>query len=247
MREYPRGFGARLWFGVAILALGVVWTLDNLNIMESEPLVRWWPLLPVGYGVTRILGVGTPRRLVVGAIWIGIGSLLLGHSLGYLPWGIWELWPLFWIGLGAMLIWRSLRGPRAGGWVRGWPIAGNLDPKAETGGPPDADVFSCVAVWAGVDRKSTSQALRGGDYTAVMGGGELDLRAARPVPGGAQVELIVVMGGVDVRVPEDWNVVNEITAFMGGVEDSRKLKAATSEHTLVLKGVALMGGVEIKN
>ena len=40
----------RLIVGFGILALGLLWTLDNLDILESEPITRWWPVLLIVIG-----------------------------------------------------------------------------------------------------------------------------------------------------------------------------------------------------
>ena len=52
-------------------------------------------------------------------------------------------------------------------------------------------------------------------------------------------------GGIEITVPPDWAVDNHIVPIMGGVVDkSTGTQAAT--HRLHLRGVVLMGGVEIK-
>jgi hypothetical protein len=63
---------------------------------------------------------------------------------------------------------------------------------------------------------------------------------------GAEVEVLVIMGGLDVYVPEDWNVINDVQVVMGAVEDNRKIGVPPGDRTLVLKGFVMMGGVEIK-
>ena len=35
-----RQLGGRMIFGFALVSLGVLWTLDNLNIVESEPILQ---------------------------------------------------------------------------------------------------------------------------------------------------------------------------------------------------------------
>ena len=40
----------RLIVGFGILALGMLWTLDNLDVLQSEPFTRWWPVLLVLIG-----------------------------------------------------------------------------------------------------------------------------------------------------------------------------------------------------
>jgi len=238
--------GARLWFGLIVLGLGVLWTLDNMGVLDAGQFTRFWPFALILYGSMRILGFGMRRRPVGGFIWLMIGGWFALRKFDLVSWDFDDVWPLFLILLGGLLVWRSLRGPRS--WRSGVEVhVLGAERRADAGGPVDAESFSCVAVWSGVDRKSTSQALKGGDFTAVMGGGELDLRAARPVPEGAVLEMVVIMGGLEIFVPEDWTVVNEATAVMGAIEDSRKVGVPAGPNTLVLKGFVMMGGVELKN
>jgi hypothetical protein len=51
-----------------------------------------------------------------------------------------------------------------------------------------------------------------------MGGIDLDLTGATPAPGGAALEVLAVMGGVDVTVRDTWRVQVEHDAVAGGVE-----------------------------
>lgn len=239
--------GGRLWIGFAVLALGVLWTLDNLDILESEPILDWWPVVLILIGLSHLSGGRGGARPVAGFVWLGVGAWLLAHNLGYVDWGIWQLWPVLLVVLGGSIVVRSLRGPSPSRWGPMRAALREGEQAAPAGGPPGADTFSSTAIWAGVDRKVTSQSFRGGDITAIMGGAEIDLRGARPVPGGAVVEVFILMGGVDVFVPPNWQVVNQISAFLGGVEDSRKAAPAEGGHVLYLKGAAIMGAVEIQN
>jgi hypothetical protein len=249
------GPSGRLWVGLALLALGVLWTLDNLDILESDPIVHWWPVILIAIGITHLTGGRGRVRPVAGLMWLALGGLALAHNLAPGDWDIWQFWPVVLVLLGGSMVWRSFGGPRPagpGGWGPGrWgPMRfapGKDDPAAPPSDAPGADTFSSTAIWAGVDRKVTSQAFRGGDITAIMGGGEIDLRSARPVPGGAAVEVFILMGGVDVYVPQNWQVVNQISAFLGGVEDSRKAAPAEGGNVLYLRGTVVMGAVEIQN
>jgi hypothetical protein len=250
--------GPRLWFGVALLGLGLVWTLDNLRFLDADQVLEWWPLLLITLGVTKLLGWGGGVRPAAGLLWIVFGGLLLAHNLRYVSWGFDELWPVALVVLGLSLVWRSLRGGAArvsetGAVDANAAIAGGDAAAAGERGskgskrPVDTSTFSAIAVWSGVGRKITSQHFRGGDFTAIMGGGELDLRSAKPVPGGCVIEVVLVMGGLDVQVPPDWTVVNEMFAFMGGIEDSRTASVKDGPNVLILRGFAVMGGLEIKN
>ena len=55
------------------------------------------------------------------------------------------------------------------------------------------------------------------------------------------------MGGVDITVPPDWRVTSEALPILGGVQDSTKTPAAETRGHLIIKGLVMMGGVEVKN
>lgn len=247
MRSTRSPFGARLWFGLILVTLGVLWTLDNTGILDADEILRWWPVVLMVFGLLKLTGTGMARRPTAGTVMLVIGALFTIDHFGIWRWDIGDLWPLALILVGLVVVWRSLRGPGTGGRAGIEVHVVGAERHSDSGGPPDADTFSCVAVWSGVDRKATSQSLRGGDFTAIMGGGELDVRAAKPVEGGAEVELLVVMGGIEVFVPEDWTVINDVQVVMGAVEDSRKIGVPAGPNTLRLKGFVMMGGVELKN
>jgi predicted membrane protein len=78
-----------------------------------------------------------------------------------------------------------------------------------------------------------------------MGGLEIDLHNAS-IKGEAVIDIFAMMGGVEMRVPEDWLVVIEGFPFMGGYENKTHAPKDTTKR-LVIKGTAVMGGVEIKN
>ncbi|MBI5709398.1 MAG: hypothetical protein HZC42_03715 [Candidatus Eisenbacteria bacterium] len=224
----------RLIFGLFVIVMGVLFTLDNLGLADAGEILRWWPLALIAYGVARLSGFCCRQSAVPGALFTLVGAWLLLHSLGYVRLGFGDLWPLVLVGLGAAMVGGALRRSRI----------------AAAGGVPGEDIsstLSAFALWSGSVRKVVSQEFRGGDVTAVMGGHEIDLRAAKMPAGSAVIDLLVWWGGVEIRVPEDWRVSNEAFPFMGGIEDATKAPAGEVRGTLVLKGLIVMGGVEVKN
>jgi predicted membrane protein len=221
---------SRLVLGIIVIALGTLWTLDNLDLIRSGPILRWWPVLLVGLGVAKLFGISAQRNVAAGTVFILVGSWLLAGGLG-LHWVDFSLlWPMVLVVIGINLVVRSYRAQSIGG--------------------PTDDVsarLGTFAFWSGVDRKVSSQEFRGGDITAVMGGAKIDFSRAKPVAGGAVIDLFVWWGGIELRVPEDWKIVLEGTVLMGGVEDKSKAPPPDSPNILILRGVVLMGGIEIKN
>jgi predicted membrane protein len=222
----------RLLFGIIILTLGVLWTLDNLGLVESGVVLQWWPAALILFGIAKLFGLGTRRNVVWGGTFAVAGAWLLAGNLDLIRAHLFSLWPLVLIAIGITIIMRAQRPTDAQGRV--------------TGDDP-SDNVSTFAFWSTVGRKALSQQFRGGDVSALMGAISVDLRGAAPVEEGAVIDLFVWWGGIDIIVPPDWKVINEATAIMGGIEDRTKTPPADARHTLILRGVIIMGGVEIKH
>ena len=108
---------------------------------------------------------------------------------------------------------------------------------------PREEVIAEFAFWSGKERRVTSSFKRG-ELTAVMGGIELDLRSASTTGGEATLDVFAFWGGIEIRVPPDWTVVNQVTAILGGSED-KSVGSRDARNRLVLRGFVIMGGVEI--
>lgn len=221
-------FSGRLIFGAVLLTLGTLWTLDNLDVLDADSILRWWPVFLLAFGLSRIFGILGPRSVVGGTIFSAIGFWMLLRELGIVHVSIFRLWPMFLIFVGAALIWRSSR-------------------QGETSETSDrASYPRPFALMGGVVRNIESEDLVGIEATAVMGGVELDLRGSRARGREVIVETFTWWGGIELYVPEDWQVVNEVTPVMGGVEDLTRWNGE-GETKLIVRGMVVMGGVEIRN
>lgn len=224
--------GGRLVFGLALMTVGALWTLDNLFGIDSSAIISWWPSLLVLFGLMKLTGLGTDRRLVPGAIFTSAGLLLLGNKL-QLPWwhiGLSDLWPLMLIFFGVSVVMRSLRAPDA------------------AAGADDDSYVRSFALMGGVTRRNRSDAFRGGDLSAMMGGVELDLRDAQLANGRAAIEVFAMWGGIEIIVPPDWRVESEVSPIMAGYEDNTRLDPGVEPAgVLVVRGFAVMGGIEVRN
>jgi hypothetical protein len=105
-----------------------------------------------------------------------------------------------------------------------------------------------VAVFGGVDRHIPAQDFHHAQCTAVFGSCKIDLRDAQIAGREAVLETYAVFGGVEIRIPEEWQVVNNGIAVFGGVGDHRRHPPkGPGTKTLVLDGAAVFGGVEVKD
>jgi hypothetical protein len=111
----------------------------------------------------------------------------------------------------------------------------------------DGTGFKTTAILSGRQHHDVLESFVGGEASAFMGGVQLDLRNSTMSESSAVIEVFVMMGGIDVRVPADWLVVNNVDAVMGGVDDKTRPTGGENAKRLVLQGTVLMGGLNIRN
>lgn len=229
-----RGPTPQVVFGLLIVVLGVLFTLDNLEVIEAREYLRFWPAGLVLVGLTKIYHARSAGHgWISGLIFIGVGMWMLLNGILYFTINVRDVLPLVLVALGGYMVWRGFGGPRQ-----------RIGPALSDG----HSSFSAFAIMGGVSRRSSSQTFRGADLTAVMGGCEIDLRQASIAPGTeAAIEVFAFWGGIDIKVPDDWTVVTRAMPLMGGVEDKTRAPQGAPLKRLVVRGVVIMGGVSIKN
>ena len=275
----------RFVIGAGIAIFGFVLMLDRLRLVDAGFVLRLWPLIFVAIGLQRFFNPRPGRSNVQGILWMAFGGWLLLNTLGLFRVAVWDMiWPIALIWFGAHLMqrtsvsasddigwgrrrrrWESSAGPGAAPLAGAAPVNGPA-----SGGPgnpppfagfasssldPSADWINGVAIMSAVKRMSTSVHFRGGELTAFMGGGTIDLRGATIPPGEeAVLDLFCIMGGFELLVPQNWVIVTPLIPIMGGIDDKRFAPppgsadvAGQSAPRLSLRGFVLMGGLEIRN
>jgi hypothetical protein len=170
-----------------------------------------------------------------GVVWIlaGFGFLLV--TLGRMSFG--GIWAMLLFVAGANIAWRALRPP----------VRRRADDFAPGEGFDTMAVFGGTRTGPVAPAGGTSTEFRGGSAVAVFGGCNVDLRhAVLPEDGSAVVDAFAMFGGIEIRVPDDWLVVNRGNAILGGFE-SKVHPLPGARKRLVVTGTAIMGGVEVKN
>lgn len=215
--------------GMLIVGLGLLLTADNLNLVEADTILRLWPLVFTAVGLTKLLQSDTTAGRVFGAGLVLLGLAMTAEEVWGINVDVDRWWPLALVGLGAFIVYRAARGD-----------------DGVSSGPSSSDQqVSEFAIWSGKVRRNTSPAFRRADLTAVMGGVEFDLRGAGTQAGDAIIDVFVWWGGVEITVPPDWAVSNQVVVIMGGAED-KSTGTQDATHRLIVRGFCVMGGVEIK-
>ena len=61
------------------------------------------------------------------------------------------------------------------------------------------------------------------------------------------IDLFAMMGGTEILVPRDWDVTIRVVSLLGGCADKRRPSSLPATKHLIIQGMAVMGGVEIKD
>lgn len=228
-RPQAKVLAPQLIIGFFFLLAGVALLLDNLGLMHARTVLRYWPSALILIGLAVLVQAERAAGRVSGLFWIFVGLWVLLGNLGVLRLEFWDLWPVPIIAIGGYLVWQATQRPAR---------------------PADREVeshFSALAVMGGVGRKINSHAFTGGEATALLGGVKVDLHDAVIAGDEAVIDVFAFWGGIEISVPEGWAVVNRVVALLGGADDRTRPPTSPTAKRLVIRGICVMGGVELKN
>jgi hypothetical protein len=132
------------------------------------------------------------------------------------------------------------------------PSAATPPPPADPSGsafrPSADDYLDAVSVFGGVKKTILSKNFKGGEIVNVFGGAELDFTQAN-INGHVVIDITQIFGGTKIVVPPHWRVVPDMAAVFASVDDKRIRTSAPadSDKILVLKGVSIFAGVDIRS
>ena len=229
-KRWLRYLEPRVIFAVCLVLVGVFLILDRFSGGLGFSPWDLWPLLLILLGISQVCQPAEFRHTFSGGILILVGGFFLARNLDLIPrfrleWN--DIWPFLILLVGLMVLWHAI----GGGASR----------------TREADFINLSTIISGSAHAYSSKRLRGGRITAIMGGCEIDLRDSTMAGDSVTIDTFALMGGIEIRVPVEWEVRINGTPFMGGMEYKRP--ASTPEKrtgTLVVTGMAIMGGVEVK-
>jgi len=220
---------SKLVIGGLLIILGLIFFLETsgvlplLNLNAGDVIGYLWPAALLGVGIKMMLDKNTASAI----LFLSIGFIFLFTKL--FSWNFFAvLWPVAIIAIGLSMIFKKESTHM------------NLDKKYD-----ESDKVSEALIFWGVDKRMDSKAFKGGDISAIFGGGKLDLRDAKVHKDGAKLTINAIFGGVEVLVPKDCKIVTSGTGVMGGWESKIASREAKSP-VLEITGTAIFGGVEVK-
>lgn len=214
-------FSGQNYIALLLIFLGAGFLLQSLGYFDFGWIIgQWWPALIIIFGIIEF-SKPTPRKIVPALI-ILFGTILLFSRFTSTDVNFWGLfWPLILLFIGGSLLFRQK------------PDTSSLETALDT-----------FTFMSGTEKRVKSKGFTGGSAVTLLGGTTIDLREAT-LAEGATLDVLVFAGGIEILLPEDCQVNNQVLAIAGGIED-KTLGITKSTQTLILTGTVLMGGIDIK-
>lgn len=232
----PRTNG-RYVIGILIIGVGVIALLNNFGYTQIgfRFLINLlWPLLLAMAGINLIINRHNSIGLVMGAIFVALGVIFFGRNAGLFNIDMRYFWQGFWPVI-IILIGISL-------------LSKN-----------ESNSNGHLALMGAVEKSKEGWELKSEEYTAIMGGIELDVRKASFSAREVTLGLTAIMGGITVIIPEDVAISCQGTAILGGIDLLGKGSGGilgntnleigdlkNAEKVIHLSCTCCMGGIEIK-
>lgn len=247
---------AGVWPGLILVSLGGGLLAREFGLLPKDVrVVDFWPLLVVLVALSSLFRARALVSAFFALAFALMGGVLLAGNLGFLTFPAAKLWPALLVLLGfALLLHRGRAKPPKSPPPPPSSDSGASTPEESTwSGEPQRqttadDRLNKQISFSGAQLRIESQDWRGGELGVTVGGVEIDLRNARLHPDGAVLDLRVVMGGVELRVPDTWQVHCDVTPFFGGADDeTRSVQGTPGAPRLRITGTVTLGGVNVRN
>jgi len=233
MSRLKSNSNGRIWLGVILIIIGGIIFLNNFQFNFLHINIFSWPIILIIIG-TLILINNRRSGFAFVLILVGIISLIsryMGMSFRYF---IGEYWPIFIIGFGIYLIFKRAN-------------ANDNDELDYT--ESEEHFLDTFSIFGDITKKVKTKNFLGGKITSLFSDLKIDLRECE-LKEKKELDSITIFGGTEIYIPIDWKVIFKATTIFGGFEDKRSkfhTVEQESENVLVVKGLVLFGGGEIKN
>ena len=234
--QVPKTNNKRIVIGLVLITLAGLLFADNFDVLpwNWERYIFNWQMILIVIG---LISLAKNESRTTGFILIAVGGFFLAAKFLDFPFGVRQLfWPVILLAIGLIIIFKQKSHHHH-------TFSGSQEMTSD-------DFIDDVAIFGGSEQKVKSRNFKGGKLTNIFGGSSFDMLDAQLAPGRNIFDVFCVFGGSKFIIPADWKVKVEVTAIFGGFADKRK-SISTSETSfdreLIVKGLVLFGGGEIKN
>jgi predicted membrane protein len=218
--------------GLVLILVGVGLLAHKLGLGLPHWLISW-PMILIVIGFFMGLRQSFHFGGWVVLIFLGLGFTIEKEFLDY---DMRELfWPVAIILMGLFMLFR----PGRKRFEKGFGAA--------TADTSAGDFIDSSVVFGGIQKNIISKNFQGGRIENLFGGTDLNMSQA-DFTGTVVLDFNVAFGGVKLVVPPTWNVKNEVTVILGGIDDKRPIVPDTAQNkVLILRGTLMFGGIDLKS
>ena len=242
-------------FGIILMLVGGLFLAFNLGWFDGgyKRVIFSWPMLLVLIGVINYFH----RHSFSGTVFILAGAFFLIPRLAMINPDIFywvtpdftrDYWGVLLIAGGILLILQLIFHPRKRNGCSTnndtyYHKRAHRHTHSSSLGKLDRN-----SVFANVEEIVLDPEFQGGEINAVFGSITLDLRKTSLPEGETQLEINAVFGGIDIYIPENWDVELHLSHVFGGFTDRRLYSGNIDKsRKLIIHGGCVFGGGEIKN
>ncbi len=251
-----------IWFGFLLLIVGGFLLAKQAGVPIPLWVLNWhFALIILGL----LVGIRHGFRHAMWLILVLVGSYFLIEDY-YPALAIRQYaWPLGIIAVGLFFIFRPKNHYKRiwwEQWEEQYKDAKSWQRKRErkeqwkkyketyaTGYSSSEDYLDVVSILGGIKKNVLSKNFKGGEAVSILGGIELNLSQA-DINGRVVLDLTQVLGGTKLIIPPHWDLRSELSvSVLGSIDDKRSLENVVIDSTkvLVLKGVSVFGGIDIRS
>ena len=232
-------------FGILLIITGAGFLLDEFNVISFGNILNlYWPMILIVVGLIGLLDKKSSKLL--NTILIVLGIMLQINKLNIIDVNVFSLiFPLILILIGINILFskrKSIFHKKRNELIyNSKDSEPNFDKNIDLDNEVDVSAFMSA-----VETNNRSQQFRGGRTTAIMGSVYIDLRGASLYQDIAELEATVIMGSVEIMVPDNWRVEISGTPLLGAMENKSGYNIDSNSPILRIKGFVLMGSIEVK-
>ena len=240
----------KIIFGSLLILAGILWLSDSFDMFpfQMHNIIFSFPAILFLVGVIIL---ANSKNNLVGYIFVFIGGYNILTDFFHIPLGRFagDFWPILLIIFGFYILLKNKEGNKSTN-INSKPKFDVGDFDKTTYNSTEQDFIDEFVIFSGSEKRILSNNFRGGKITTLFGGTDIDLRQTTLAEGTNTLEIITIFGGIDLYLPKDWNVIINVTPIFGGFDDERILRFdqnKDSKKTLILKGVVIFGGGDLKS
>ena len=251
-RRYTNDMGGGIVFALLLVAAGVL--LLGFNIGFLNPLWKSfffsWQMLLVVLGVLCIFKF----QFIWGIIFLAIGNFFLSSEISqiYPDTLAYErffstYWPAGIVLIGILILLSIITRPRGINRCSSSKEKWSDKHAVNENDNKDGEINYKI-MFSASEQLIFDPIFKGGKIDVTFGGLELDLRRTSLMEGDTYLHVNTAFGGVEITVPDTWDVELRTNSFAGGVDDSRKKYKTEKDYTrkLIIVAKCSFGGIDIK-